>query len=158
MGLYLRLRHWQLFIIFLFVIVVAQVLFGFLSTALIGAVLFGWLWSISLSASRRLPKELSASPAIMGIGLIYALAYSWFSFDLFHGFVFPWYGVVLHILAVVAVFYALGFSAKQLTKMMYRRQVTFVEYLGPLLLLWFFPIGVWFIQPRVNELLTEKNA
>jgi len=34
-----------------------------------------------------------------------------------------------------------------------RQPVTFFDYSGPFFLFWFFPIGVWFIQPRVNKLL-----
>jgi hypothetical protein len=47
--------------------------------------------------------------------------------------------------------------AKNLVKAETGKRVTFYDYAGPFFLLWFFPIGVWFIQPRINQLYAEKH-
>jgi hypothetical protein len=33
--------------------------------------------------------------------------------------------------------------------------VSFYDFSGPFFLLWFFPIGIWIIQPRINRLFTD---
>ena len=64
----------------------------------------------------------------------------------------------MHLLAMAAIFYALGFTSKQLVKLEQRENVSFFNYSGPFFLFWFFPIGIWFIQPKVNKLLGQENA
>ena len=61
--------------------------------------------------------------------------------------------VPMHLLAMLGIFYALVFTANRLTTLERKQQVSFFDYSGPFFLLWFFPIGIWFIQPRVNKLL-----
>jgi hypothetical protein len=56
------------------------------------------------------------------------------------------------------MFYALWFTAKQFMSLQRQEALTFIDYSGPFFLLWFFPIGIWFIQPKVNSILGEKNA
>lgn len=174
MSIFLKAKHWQLFVV-LFgsmvagqAIVLSTVLDGgfpdqriFIGlTALLGLLLFGWIWSISVACYRALPKELASSPKIMQAGLVYAFAYMLLGQALFvePGQSLPGYVFALHILAMAAIFYALGFTAKQLTKLEYGKKVDFFAYSGPFFLLWFFPIGVWFIQPKVNRLLDNGNA
>jgi hypothetical protein len=39
------------------------------------------------------------------------------------------------------------------------KRVSFFDCVGPFFLIWFFVIGVWFIQPRINRLYaTKRNA
>jgi hypothetical protein len=35
---------------------------------------------------------------------------------------------------------------------------TFYDYAGPFFLTWFFPIGIWVIQPKVNRLFDKTLA
>jgi len=173
MNIFLRAKHWQLFLVLVGSIFLTQTtLFnsleggGFspnvllmLPTFILGLLFFGWLWAIASACSRGLPSELFSSPRPMQIGLVYALFYM----ALF-GIVFdsssepPAYIFPMHLLAVIAIFYSLGFTAKQLTKLDQGKEVSFFSYSGPFFLLWFFPLGVWVIQPKVNELLDNKNG
>lgn len=174
MSIYLKAKHWQLFILLVVSIFVGQVLMatsafngGMINPmtvvipALIwGIIYFGWLWAIVTACSKALPPELSSSPWLMKAGIIYALAYLLFSgiFFFSSGNGLPGYIVAMHFLAMAAIFYALGFTAKQLTKLEQKSNVSFFTYSGPFFLFWFFPIGVWFIQPKVNQLLGSRNA
>jgi hypothetical protein len=38
------------------------------------------------------------------------------------------------------------------------RPVRFSDYQAALLGLWFFPVGIWFIQPRINRLYAKRVA
>ena len=173
MSIFLKAKHWQLFLVLLGAMFLSQsVAFNsivskdsinpfllMLPTFLFGFLLFGWLWAIATACSKAMPSELYSSPKLMQYGLIYALVYV-----AYFGVVFgspeqpPAYIFIPHLIAMAAVFYALGFTAKQLTKLEQAKNVKFLAYSGPFFLMWFFPIGVWFVQPKVNELLTQNNA
>ncbi len=63
----------------------------------------------------------------------------------------------LHSLAVFCMFYDLYFVCKSLVLAETSRPVSFYDYAGPFFLIWFFPIGIWFTQPRVNRLYAERK-
>jgi hypothetical protein len=55
------------------------------------------------------------------------------------------------------MFYNLYFVAKTLVLAETGKSASFYNYAGPFFLIWFFPIGVWFVQPRINRLYSEKR-
>lgn len=65
-----------------------------------------------------------------------------------------------HLLATYCVFFNLNFVSKSLVLAEAGRAVSFNDYAGPFFLLWFFPLGIWFIQSRINRLYaaTTKTA
>ncbi len=174
MTIYLKAKHWQLFIVLVGSMFLAQSLMvcSFMSggapnaitllfpTLLIGILFFGWLWAIASACSKALPPELASSTKPMQAGLIYALIYLVLSGVFFFGAGKqpPGYVIVMHLMAMAAIFYALGFTAKQLAKLEQGQNVSFFSYSGPFFLFWFFPVGIWFIQPKVNQLLGAQNA
>ena len=58
----------------------------------------------------------------------------------------------IHLFSMFCIFYCIYFNAKSLKVAELQREVTFNDYVGEFFLLWFFPIGVWFIQPRINKM------
>jgi hypothetical protein len=66
------------------------------------------------------------------------------------GFIFPF-----HLLAMYCMLYLLYFVSKNLVLAERGKPASFYDYSGPFFLLWFFPIGVWIIQPKVNPLYEE---
>ena len=58
----------------------------------------------------------------------------------------------LHLLSMFGLFYSIYFTAKALKGAELQRRVTFSDYVGEFFLLWFFPVGIWIIQPRINKL------
>jgi len=55
-----------------------------------------------------------------------------------------------------AVIYVLRIPAKRIRSIELGRKVSFGDYWGLFFMFIFWPIGVWFIQARVNKLLSEK--
>lgn len=57
------------------------------------------------------------------------------------------------------VFYAIlhffAFPAKTLKSIELGRKVTFGEYLGDFFLFLFLPFGIWFLQPRINQIVAS---
>ena len=69
------------------------------------------------------------------------------------GLIFP-----LHLVAMFGMFYALIFCAKSLVMAERQQRVSFGDYVLPLFLIWFYPVGVWFIQPRLNSIGRKFNS
>jgi hypothetical protein len=63
--------------------------------------------------------------------------------------------VPVHLFSMFCMFYCLYFISKELKAVEWQRPVTFSVYTGEFFLIWFFPIGIWFIQPRINKLSEE---
>jgi hypothetical protein len=57
-----------------------------------------------------------------------------------------------HLLAMFCVFFDLKFVSQSLAMAETGRAVSFYDYAGPFFLLWFFPVGIWFVHPRINRL------
>jgi len=62
----------------------------------------------------------------------------------------------LHLLAMFCLFYLLYFVSKSLVLAETCKPASFNEYAGLFFLIWVFPIGVWFIQPRINRQYAES--
>lgn len=64
----------------------------------------------------------------------------------------------LHLGCVICLFYLAYFTAKSLVLLEKGEAVTFYEAAGPFFLIWFYPLGIWVIQPRVNRLFAKESA
>ena len=133
-----------------------------LMSLLMMVLLLAWVLSIGFAANRRVEQSLrqntrlAIGSASFAAGYVALAPLIWPSpGDLSSGaasmaLIFP-----LHILAMIALIYVLAFTARNV--MMAERQspVSFFDYSGPFFLIWFFPIGVWFVQPRVNRIVAD---
>jgi len=59
----------------------------------------------------------------------------------------------LHPFAMLCIMYPWYFSAKTIKLAELQKTVNFVEFIGDFSLFWFLPIGIWVLQPRINELV-----
>ena len=134
--------------------------------------LMGWLWSVAIGLQEKLPSEVQmkvtrfrffffyplAFLPLLVVGIIYfagsvaasGMEPDWASLVLGLSVILP-----LHLFAIFCMFYCYYFVAKTLKATELQRKVTFSDFVGEFFLLWFYPIGVWFIQPKIN-VLAEK--
>jgi hypothetical protein len=63
----------------------------------------------------------------------------------------------LHLFAMVCMFYLSYFVAKSLVLAETSKPASFSDYAGPFFLLWFCPVGIWIVQPRVNRLYSGRK-
>ena len=193
---FLRLKHWQLFIVmlglpiiyqlyFIFKVLgsrtqpmevvgeegVTQVLneryfhFDFLPYVLIlfSLVFFGWFWSIAIGLQKNIPVEIEMKvkrfKALFIIPLVYTIAFMMLIGGLFSGmFTYgfsnsTWFLVIilpLHLFSMFCIFHTIYFVAKTIRTAELQRVVTFGDFAGEFFLLWFYIIGIWIIQPKVN--------
>jgi hypothetical protein len=70
---------------------------------------------------------------------------------------YGWWLVViipLHLYTMYCMFYTIWFIAKCIATIENNRVVGFDSYAGNFFLLWFFPIGIWFIHPKVRKIFS----
>jgi hypothetical protein len=138
---------------------------------------FGWFWSIAIGLNHKIPTGLKMKTSkfkiFFFIPLIYILLFSLVtgsilsaSFDnsnsefqpnitnigLIFSIVFP-----LHFFSIFCIFYCLYFVAKTLRTIELQRECSFSDFAGEFFLIWFYPIGIWIIQPRINKIAEEEN-
>jgi hypothetical protein len=105
--------------------------------------------------------ELRMKSGFFRVALIYPPFYFVFFVATFQNFSPGFLGLILplHLFATVCMFYLFYFVAKSLVMAETSKPAAFYDYAGPFFLLWFFPIGIWILQPRVNRLYSDrKNA
>jgi hypothetical protein len=63
--------------------------------------------------------------------------------------------VPLHLFAMFCFLYTFYFVAKTFKTVELQREVTFGDFAGEFFLLWFYPVGVWILQPKINKMIKE---
>jgi hypothetical protein len=173
--LFLRAKHWQLFMVLVGLMSageVAEIVASVQSpgTTRLGLPLailmeagmlccLGWYWALGSFLNSVVSPQLRPAIGFFRFAVVYPALYV----PLFL-VAFPFSGPIsfpiilpLHFLAMGCVFYALYFVSKNLALAETARDVEFYDYAGPFFLLWFFPIGIWIVQPRINRLYATRE-
>ncbi|MGB2678181.1 MAG: RDD family protein [Candidatus Acidiferrum sp.] len=119
--------------------------------------LVAWLWSMGSFLNSIGQPALRLRLGFFRFALLYPAVYIIVFLVLFGitkpaliAVIFP-----LHFFAMFCLFYDLYLVSKSLALIETGKPVSFPDYAGSFFLLWFFPIGVWFIQPRINRLYAQ---
>lgn len=137
---------------------------------------FGWFWSIVTGLQKIIPDEakmkLIRFKIFFFIPLIYILFFSFFigfimnefsdltnAPQLNPGFIFGFIAVILplHLFSMFCMFHSLYFVAKALKTAELKKEVGFPDFVLEFFLLWFYPVGIWIIQPRINKIMEEQT-
>ena len=134
---------------------------------------FAWFYALGTSLYKKLParEEMSLTKfkICLYIPVTFVLFICLFMISVINnpgtGEGFPGIGIwILAILipidlfSVYCIFYCLYFNAKVLKAVEQQSPVEFSDYVGEFFSFLFFPIGIWFIQPRVNSLFDNKKV
>ena len=185
MKKFLYLKHWQLFLLLfgipLFldclaipISIMARDPFIMIPVLIIISVVcfasfFAWLWAMGVNLHAKLPPDV---PMNLGRFKIFLLVPIFFCCVCYIPVL--WIGamdseldvqdpmvlivfVLLSFFAMYCIFYCLYFVAKALKAVELQRPVTFRDFAGEFLLLWFYIIGIWVIQPKMNVLFSKKQ-
>lgn len=178
-ALLLRAKHWQVFLLLTGLCVFAGMVgvgvmganvsstgragtLGLLwgaNTALGMLCFAGWFWSMGTFLISIVQPLLRLKTGFFRFSLIYPVLYSFAAGPFFLNPDASMFAVIipLHFFAVFCMFYSLRFVAKSLVLAETGKPASFYDYAGPFFLIWFFPLGVWFIQPRVNRLYAARR-
>jgi hypothetical protein len=175
------MKHWQLFLLLIAPSIIgdgfvtgASINFtladiGFLITTLLTmAVFLGWFYAMGTNLHRKLPDTVKMNLTRFKIFLLIPSIY----ILLLSIFLRPYFQttddsandgamallVPVHLFAMFCIFYCMYFNAKALKAVEWQRNVTFSDFAGEFFLIWFFPIGIWIIQPRLNKIAEESEV
>ena len=135
-------------------------------------ILFGWLYATGTNLHRILPVNVNMNRVSFIILCLVAFTFMILIFVLIFISInrtltdkgpsdlsmSPGLIIFLFFFITFCTFYCLYFNAKALKAVELQRPVTIGDYAGEFILLLFFMIGVWIIQPRLNKLFSEKKA
>lgn len=206
-NLFLKARHWQLFIVMCGIPFIAMIFITMsMLAAMIGnlpkeppqdpsfvfeamkpalvpmiviagintALLYSWYWSIVFGLRKFIPAELHKPATWFKICLLVPLicmgAAGWImtglvsavmadpvaglnSFGPFFVLIFP-----LNFLNIAATFYVMYFVASTIRTAELKRELQFGEWVVDLLCIWFFIVGVWILQPKINKIVSSGSA
>jgi type III secretory pathway component EscS len=176
----LKARHWKIFILIFIIPYSLQFIAMYISkdspelmltfTPIIIIIFFicffGWLYSVAIGLQTKTPDSVKMKIKKFKFLLLIPMIYIPFIFGLMTfitnfitqsdgstmTFIIP-IMLVFHLLSMFGLFYSFYFTAKTLKTVELNREVTFSDFAGDFFLFLFFPIGVWVIQPRVNQII-----
>lgn len=136
------------------------------------AVLFGWFWSVAVGLQNKVPVSVTMKVKKFKLFFTFPLIYMVVFLTFFsvimsslsannpepgEGLIFGLFAVVvpLHLFAIFCFLYTFYFVAKTFKTVELQREVTFGDFAGEFFLLWFYPIGVWVLQPKINKMIEE---
>jgi magnesium-transporting ATPase (P-type) len=133
------------------------------------AIFLGWFWSVAIGLQKKVPENVSMKVRKFKVFFFIPIVYMsvFFSFFFFSmntlfpnpepnfGFVGGLFAIIipLHLFAMFCILYSLYFVAKTIKTVELQRAVTFSDFAGEFFLIWFYPIGIWIIQPKINKMI-----
>ena len=192
-NLFLKAKHWQLFIALLGIPLLFQCYMFFTMFADIAShnpenaeqilntfslfplimipftfVFFSWFWSITIGLQKKIPLELRLNTKrfkfFFFFPLVYILFLTLFISSAFYGLnpeklqFGGWIVAIilpLHLFSMFCMFYIMYNVAKTIKTAELQRKVSFEDIIGEFFMLWFYIVGIWIIQPRLNKLVKE---
>ena len=143
---------WVLFFLLVFPFVLAGSIHYGVSIA--GTIMIAWLYLVGNSLKEKANIGEAISTRWFNISLLYSAVYIIILDILFHNSP-PKNIIPFHLFAVISIFGALFFVSKLLVTSEYKRTGNKKKWIGTFFLFWFFPIGIWFVHPRIKKVLQE---
>lgn len=127
-----------------------------------------WIYTLGKSLAEKSPVSTKISQKIFSLNLlivfiyyiVFTLIFSHYSNDEASSQLSLWFGiiVVLQLYAMFVVVYTIYFISKALCSIEQNSKVNFGQFAGPFFLLLFFPIGIWYLQPRIKRIFSTPVA
>lgn len=135
-----------------------------------------YLWSIGNKLQPLVPEGVNMNPkyfnlalALPFVGLVIGLIitagflsslqgdyYGSSAFPAFPFMFFIFY-MLFALLAMVGGFYQIYFLGKLVKTLELQREAHFEEYIVECILFWFYIVGIWFIQPKLNQFVEQLD-
>jgi len=181
---FLQLKHWQLFALLFGTAFILQII-AFVSVAFSKdpktflyifpilmifnlGLFFGWFYSMGTNFHNKLPASVTMNlkkfKIYLAIPIIYIFLISIFQIGMisemaknnppnpeYFLFIIP-----IHLFSMFCTFYCIYFIAKEFKSVELQKPVTFSDFAGEFFFLWFFPIGIWILQPRINKIFESE--
>jgi len=166
MKILLQLKHWQMFLIlFLPFIFTGDSTVGQVIQIAWFAIYLGWIYTIGTVSLDKLPEGHGVKSTYFKVSFLFLIVYLTTITFLFDGGYSInqdnykafgnsiWVIIPLHIYLMWSILYVFYFAAKMLMSTIEGKVVGFDKAFGYFFAFWFFPIGVWYIQPKAQKLI-----
>jgi hypothetical protein len=119
-----------------------------------------WIYSVAIWCNSKLPISRQSSTLLfclsLVIPLVYVLVYFFFYLPLLQTGGAPakpplWL-LPMHMLSMLSLFYSFWFTSSKFKLLLDNEDSGFMIFSSTFFLLFIFPLGVWIIQPSVNQL------
>jgi len=178
----LKAKHWQIFMVTIGLPVILEILLipfiiignnpmvilkimPIMLIFFLGG-LFGWFWAIAIHLQEKLPDHLKLKVnrfmTFLLIPIIYFVIFFVFLDSIMSGAIENGtvpnpaiFGLIVpfHLFAMFCIFYCLYFVSEIFKTVELQRKVTFSDFSREFFMIWFFPFGIWIIQPRINKII-----
>jgi len=136
-----------------------------------------WQWSLGITLQNYITEELRRKATFFKITILFPILYfaiilvimgNVSSLMLDEGsmknppndlpFNPIWFAAIFpfHFFAIFCQFHNFYYAAKTVKIAEFQKPAKLGDFIGELLLLWIYPIGVWIIQPKVNEIAERE--
>lgn len=199
-SIFLRAKHWQLFIPTIAIPFVLMIAFGITAVITINAmenntdrpedflwmfylipvililswfIQFAWSWTILTQLSKLVPSHVKLPigrikfffiiPIIYFCSLPFYIVFMIDTFthereeNLLLGALLGLVVFIFHFFSIFCTLHTFFFVAKTVKSAELQRNPRFSNFAGDFFLIWIFPVGIWFIQPRINKLIEKAN-
>ena len=166
MKILLVLKHWQIFIMMVGTVLLTEIFFldqiisGLESFNVFLAILMFamacyllWIWSIAILVSKK--YKVGNVQALLWFKVFYVEILSYFTIGILSRFHLPFTDIgfeVMHLPTILFLLFCI-FCAARIMRSAEFGSDRLSECFGDFFLLWFYPIGIWIIQPRLNKLM-----
>jgi hypothetical protein len=125
-------------------------------------IFIAWLYHIGIALNKKVPEDIRGSTTMFKVGIAISSVYMIVFTILFifpaamenaFGYIFP-----IHLLCMLFMFYALCFLATNYTNALTQKTTEFSDRVGPFMLFWFFPAGIWALQPKIQSLFSKQKT
>ncbi|MDA3823787.1 MAG: hypothetical protein PF450_14415 [Bacteroidales bacterium] len=141
---------------------------------------YAWFWSMGMGLQKKLPHEMTMKTNRFRVFFIIPIVFMLFYYlflSLFFGDT-EWidhlesieeiqnigmivlgffFFILLSLFVTFCTFYQYWFKAKTIKSSVLKKEAVFSDFVGEFFLLWFYPIGVWILQPMINKLVEDKT-
>ncbi len=133
----------------------------------------GWFWSVAVGLQGKIPADITMKLTQFKVFFVVPIVYifivltigvlfftSILDIRIFENIsiigVFITIGIILHLFSIFCGFHTMYFTAKTIKTAELQREVRFEDFIGEFFLIWFYPIGIWILQPRINKMVEEE--
>ncbi|WP_042279801.1 hypothetical protein [Nonlabens tegetincola] len=162
MNIFLKLKHWQIFLIWIigtiqmFIFIKSDL--WFLSFGLYIGLFLGWIYSIG----NVLNKNIETNNGMRIWWILYLISLIPFGLNVrdmltqSYDRIDSWIIALAGIIGLIAITKIVIFSAKTLKRAESKTEHKTTDLILEIFLIYFFTIGVWILQPRLNKLMNKK--
>lgn len=140
---------------------------------LAGGILMTWYWSLAMGLQSKIPEGIPMKTQRFTLFFFFPVIYiacfiGFFAYIMLHIFddpdavqpemMFTSMAIIVpfHLFAIFCMFHTFYFVAKTIKTVELQRPVKFDDFIGEFFLIWFYVIGVWIIQPKINKIMDQQ--